>query len=180
MKRSLMVPGSLSSALQTTYFSGLALLAHDFPLHAGRKSGAAQSAQGRWPSTCAITPSQSRVTTKASAARRRVRRPGYGSAASSPCFSSVGRHFGKFAAAQRGEHQRLGLRGADAAIDMIVDRNRGRAVALAQAGNVAHREIVVAHAAEALLQRRPSDRRRRARWHDMSEQTVILHFGRTA
>ena len=49
MKRSLMVPGSLSSALQTTYFSVAGRLAHRFPLDAGGKSRAAQAAQARWP-----------------------------------------------------------------------------------------------------------------------------------
>ena len=45
MKRSLMVPGSLSSALQTMYCSLPGRVANDFPFIAGGKTGAAHAAK---------------------------------------------------------------------------------------------------------------------------------------
>ena len=45
IRRSLQVPGSLSSPLHRTYFGLARLLGHERPLHAGRKARAAASAQ---------------------------------------------------------------------------------------------------------------------------------------
>ncbi len=149
MKRSLMVPGSLSSALQTTYFSGprsLRTASHFTPVG----NPAPPSPLRPLAFNCAITPSRSREATRLP--QRSILLATSVRIGAEVYDLLFGRHLGKFSAAKRREHQRLGLRGGDIPINVVVDRNRRRAIALAQARDIAHRDILLAHAVEALLQ----------------------------
>ena len=146
MKRSLNVPGSLSSALQTMYFSvaGMRRTSCHFASVGKPAPPSPRSSRGFQHGERAVEIAWS---PPGAAQQPYFSAPGYGSEAQARARAHR-RRFGQFVAAQRRAHQRLGLRQRYAAIDAVVEGKRRRGIAASQAGDVAHGDFFLAEAAE--------------------------------
>ena len=138
MKRSLIVPGSLSSALQTMYFSLPGAVAHDFPFAAGRETRAAHAAQAAglqlreeiWPI------SGSGVLPKRAVAWSAIVRVGQNRLPRSLVLL-VREGFTR----KRVANQAIGGSGTGARENAVIDRHCRRTIALTKARHFANRKI---------------------------------------
>ena len=155
MTRSLNVPGSLSSALQTTYFGRTRLLAHHLPLDAGGKAGAAHTAQAavleRLHERCGVSQRLRRTRRREQAPQHavaiagppgvRVARP----RRAAPRWARAARRAGADALTRsvngsNGARLPWSARRADGAERVLVDRGRRRHLAPAEAADLADLE----------------------------------------
>jgi hypothetical protein len=124
-------------------------LANRFPFHAGRKTGAAQSGES---AGFELRDGTLKIAGLDQFAKRAVFLPARIGIGLQHRTRRIRRHVRHLAAAQCCEYQGFALRLRNTAINMIVDRKRRGAVALAQAGSFAHPHVAIAHRAETLAQ----------------------------